>query len=123
MPIILPDLPQQIADRIIKHIANPKEFWPAPYPVPSVALDESSFSPDSLVDGKRRIWRGPLSMNTNWFIARALKERGYNQLGEYIAHKSRELVERYGFNEFYNSITGSPVGVDDFGWATLVVDM
>ena len=43
-------------------------FWTA-YPVPSVAVDEPSFVPDSRPSGRRRIWRCPCSMNTNWLLS------------------------------------------------------
>ena len=64
-----------------------------------------------------------MSMNTNWFLAHGLRSHGYPDLADQIAERSRELVERHGFNEFYNPLNGEPVGVETFGWATLVTDL
>jgi hypothetical protein len=47
---------------------------------------------------------------------------GYPDLADTIGERSHELVERHGFNEFYNPLSGEPVGVETFGWATLVLD-
>ena len=122
MPLIIDDLPRNIADELVAHLTNPEEFW-TPYPVPSTARSEPAFVADSIVDGVLRIWRGPLSMNTNWYLVHALRQHGYVDVADSIAEKSRELVRRSGFNEFYNPNTGEPCGADQFGWATLVADM
>ena len=58
------------------------------------------------VSRTRLIWRGPMSMNTNWFLAHGLRAHGYPDLADAIADRSRELVERHGFNEFYNPLHG-----------------
>ena len=122
MPLILPDLPGEIAARLVEHLDDPRTFA-APYPVPSVALDEPSFVRDHRIRGFRFIWRGPLSLNTNWFLVHGLRGHGYADVADRIAGRSRELVERGGFNEFYDPLDGTPVGAERFGWATLVVDL
>jgi mannosylglycerate hydrolase MGH1-like protein len=122
MPLILPDLPTAVADRLVEHLADPRTFG-APYPVPSVALDEPTFIRDHRVRGFRFIWRGPLSMNTNWFLVHGLRGHGYDEVADTIAARSRELVDRGGFNEFYDPLDGTPVGAERFGWATLAADL
>jgi hypothetical protein len=122
MPLLLPDLPEEVEARLLEHLTDPREFL-AKHPVPSVALDEATFSPVSYIDGQRRIWRGPCSMSTNWLIARGLRQRGRTDLADALAERSRELVEREGFNEFYNPLTGLPVGEPGLGWATLAAVM
>jgi hypothetical protein len=122
MPLVLPDLPADIADRLVGHLCDPLTF-DAPYPVPAVALDEPTFVRDHRLRGFRFIWRGPLSLNTNWFLVHGLRGHGYEDVAERIAARSREAVERGGFNEFYDPLDGSPVGAERFGWATLVVDL
>ena len=42
-PLILEDLPAEHAERLVGNLTDPRRFWPA-YPVPSVALDEPTFS-------------------------------------------------------------------------------
>ncbi len=122
LPLVLPDLPREIAARLVEQLVDPRSFWPR-YPVASVALDEDSFSRDHRVWGVRFIWRGPTSMNTNWFLVRGLRLHGYDAEADELAARSRELVERGDFNEFFDPIDGRPVGARDFGWATLAVDV
>jgi hypothetical protein len=122
MPLVLPDLPPEIVDRLAAHLEDPQTFG-APFPVPSVALDEPTFIRDHRLSGFRFIWRGPLSMNTNWFLVHGLRGHGHDEVADRIAARSREVVERGGLNEFYDPLDGRPVGAERFGWATLVVDM
>lgn len=122
LPLLVETLPAPVATRLVEHLTDPHEFWPR-YPVPSVALDEPSFTPLAEVNGVRCIWRGPTAMSTNWLICRGLRRHGYGAIADTLAERSRELVEHGGFNEFYNPIDGSPVGAGDFGWATLAAVM
>lgn len=118
VPLLVEALPREVAARLVEHLADPSEFWP-PYPVPSVALDEASFIPTAELHGERCIWRGPCAPNTNWLLARGLRRHGYDDLADELAARSRELAEQGGFNEFYNPLTGAPVGAPQFGWGTL----
>jgi len=122
LPLLIEDLPAEVAERLLAHLTDPQEFW-SPYPVPSVALDEPSYTDDSRIRGIRLIWRGPCSMNTNWFLWRGLLRHGEAGYAAQLAGRSRELVERGGFNEFYDARSGRPVGALEFGWATLAADM
>ncbi len=122
VPLVLPDLPAETAAALAEHLDDPRTFG-APYPVPSVALDEPTFTRDHRIRGLRFIWRGPLSLNTNWFLVHGLRSHGYADLAERIAARSREVVDRGGFNEFYDPLSGRPVGAERFGWATLAVDL
>jgi hypothetical protein len=122
MPLVLPDLPWKLVERLAAHLEEPRTFG-APFPVPSVALDEPTFTPDHRLQGFRFIWRGPLSLNTNWFLVHGLRGHGHDEIADRIAARSREVVETGGFNEFYDPLDGRPVGAERFGWATLVVDM
>jgi hypothetical protein len=118
MPLLLADLPDEPAARLLEHLADEREFWTS-YPVPSVAVDEPSFVPDSRPGGRRRIWRGPCSMNTNWLLVQGLRRHGRDDLASELSVRSRALVEAGGFNEFYDPLSGAPVGAPGFGWATL----
>jgi Mannosylglycerate hydrolase MGH1-like glycoside hydrolase domain len=122
MPLILPDLPSDTVGRLVHQLEDPRRFG-APWPVSSVALDEPTFLRDHRLRGYRFIWRGPLSLNTNWFLVHGLRTNGYDDLAERIAARSREAVHRGGLNEFYDPLDGRPVGAERFGWATLVADM
>ena len=80
--------------------------------MPSVALDEPSYSDDSHLRGLRLIWRGPCSMNTNWFLHQGLLRHGEAGYASQLAQRSQDLVERGGFNEFYDARPARPVGAD-----------
>jgi glycogen debranching enzyme len=118
MPLLVENLPAEIANRLVEHLTDPREFWTR-YPVPAVSLDEPSFIPTAEVNGIRCIWRGPAAPNTNWLLARGLRRHQYHDVAQTIADRTRELAERGGFNEFYNPLDGTPVGAADFGWGTL----
>jgi Glycosyl hydrolase family 63 C-terminal domain len=122
LPLVLPDLPPDVAAALVERLTDPRQFWP-PFPVPSVALDEPSFRRDGRVWRRPYIWRGPASMNTNWLLVHGLRLHGYDDVAATIAARSRELVERGGFNEFYDPLSGAPVGAERFGWATLAADL
>ena len=113
LPLLLADLPDGVAARLLEHLTDPREFW-TPFPVPSVSLDEPAFRRDSLVEGSRRIWRGPCSLNTNWLLSLGLRRHGQSGLADELAARSRELVERGGFNEFFDPLDGTPVGAHAF---------
>jgi Mannosylglycerate hydrolase MGH1-like glycoside hydrolase domain len=122
LPLLLPDLPAAHVARLVGHLTDERTFW-TPWPVASVPRDDAMFLRDSHVWGVRFIWRGPCSMNTNWFLAHGLRRHGHADVADELARRSRELVERGGFNEFFDPIDGRPVGAPDFGWATLAVDL
>jgi hypothetical protein len=122
IPLVLPDLPPEISAALVERLTDRKTFW-ARYPVPSVALGEPTFVPDNRVWGCRLIWRGSTSLNTNWLLVHGLRLHGYADVAKTISARSQELVEQSGFNEFYNPLTGAPVGAERFGWATLAADL
>ena len=123
-PLLCPWFPKTYVQALVQHLTDPKEFW-LPYPVPSVAASEPTFSPESRLPGARRPshWRGSTWMNTNWFLVQALRRHGYTKEADHIARKSRELVQKSGFREYYNPLTGEGIAAKDFGWSTLVVDL
>jgi glycogen debranching enzyme len=122
MPLLLASLDAGVAARLVEHLADPTSFWTR-FPVPSVALDEPSFTTGAEIRGQRCIWRGPCSPSTNWLVWRGLRRHGYNDLAGKLADSCRELADAGGFNEFYNPIGGRPVGRGQFGWATLAAVM
>jgi hypothetical protein len=118
MPIALDSMPVRGCEALIKHLTAPGEFW-LRYPVPSVPKSSRHFQPGP----RRYLWRGPTWINTNWLIMEGLKRHGYDELADAVAGSSRELVERSGFREYYNPLTGEGGGEEDFGWSTLAAVM
>ena len=125
MPILLPDLPRDMVEALVKHIADPKEYA-AKYPVPSTALNGPLYMAPS--DGRpeldsKLLWRGPSWINTNWYIARGLRRHGFIDLARTIEDKSAELIEKGGFREYYDPYTGEGFGAHAFSWTALVLNM
>ena len=118
-PLLIEDLPTGLLESIVRRLTDPRQFW-APYPVPSISMSEPSFCAvafDSLT------WRGPTWMNVNWFLARGLRRHGRHDLAGEIARRSFALVEKSGFREYYNPLTGEGLGEGDFTWSALLLDM
>lgn len=120
MPLALPDLPAFAVDALVGHLTDPREYA-APFPVPSVAMDEPSFVPG--VVGTKLVWRGPVWMNTNWYISRGLRRHGKADLARHIEDRSAALVEQSGFREYYDPLTGEGHGAFDFSWTAVALDM
>ena len=122
-PIIL-DLPKPIVKDVVKnHLLNGEEFSSV-YPIPTVAMNEPSFSPSPLtVRNEPVIWRGPTWINTNWFLYNGLRKHGFYKEAENIKNKSVQMIEKSGFREFFNPFSGEGYGAHNFSWSTLIVDM
>ena len=119
LPLILDTTPADRVNTLVEgHLKNEDEFW-LPYPVPSVARSEPSFDPacDSLIG------RGPINMGLNWMLVRGLRRRGFKEEADHISARSRAVVDRSGFREHYNPLTGDGLRGRNFGWATTVVAM
>ena len=120
LPLALPDLPSKVAERIVGHLTDEREYA-APFPVPSVAMNEPSYAPG--IVGTKLVWRGPSWMNTNWYLARGLRRHGRAEIARHVEDRSGALVERDGFREYYNPTTGEGNGARDFSWTGVVVDL
>lgn len=120
MPLLLAELPRRMVERLVAQMRDPNKYG-AEFPVPSVAMDERSFSPT--VVGTKLVWRGPSWINTNWYLARGLRRHGYEELARRIEDRSAEAIFRSGFREYYNPHTGEGYGAEDFSWSALALDM
>jgi glycogen debranching enzyme len=119
LPLVVADCPAPIAARIVRRLEDETQFG-ARYPVPSVARSHPAFAPRPLGN---LLWRGPTWINVNWLLARGLRRRGRADLAHRIEDASLALVERSGFCEYYNPLTGAGYGAHDFAWSGLALDM
>lgn len=104
------------ANELVKnYLLNPEKFK-LEYLVPTVAKSDPSFDPNGF-------WRGPVWIATNWFIYKGLINYGFEKEAEMIKEASIKLLERSGFREQYNPLTGEGEGARDFTWGGLVIDM
>jgi glycogen debranching enzyme len=119
-PLVLPDLDQAIAKRLVEeHLLNEREFW-LPYPIPSVAASEPSFDPAWLT---KTTWRGPTWVNVNWYLYWGLRQHGYREVASELARRTVAMQSIGGIREFYDPRTATGEGATDFGWSTLVLDL
>jgi glycogen debranching enzyme len=119
-PLLLANLPADIADALARHIEDPAAFA-ARYPVPTVSMSEPSFCPDRLPGSL--VFRGTTWLNVNWYLARGLRRHGRADLARRIEDGSVELIERSGFREYYNPHTGEGYGAEGFSWSAIALDM
>jgi hypothetical protein len=115
-PIALPELPGDVAARLVsEHVANAERYW-LPFGIPSTAADEKAFRPSTRM---LRYWRGPTWLPCSWLVHRGLVAHGFDGLAVTLADRVSELVRRSGFREYYDPYTGAPMGARTFGMSTL----
>ncbi len=119
-PLLLADLDESIAARLAAQLEDPAAYG-SPWPVPSVAMAEPSFMPG--LAGADLVWRGATWVNTNWYLCRGLRRHGRPELARRIEDSTVELIERHGFREYYDTLTGEGHGAPDFGWSALILDL
>lgn len=100
---------------INSHLLNKNEFW-TNFPIPTVSLDEPAFNPVGM-------WRGPTWIGANWFIYKGLKNYGFDNIAGKIKESSIALIQKSGFREYFNPLTGEGLGAQNFTWGGLVIDM
>lgn len=87
----------------------------------------ASFDPDSDRFNPRKYWRGPVWINLNWLLYKGLKSYGYLDVANRIKADSIELINRYGFYEYFDSRKAleenTGYGGNNFSWsAALLID-
>jgi len=84
----------------------------APYGIPSLDPTDPRFD-------AKRYWRGPTWAVMNSLIGRGLSEAGLPE-GEQVRDITRQLIEQYGFAEYFNPTSGAPAGGQSFTWTAAV---
>jgi hypothetical protein len=116
-PLLDPDLPADVVDRLAAEIESPHFRGSAGIGVASSDLLAAEFE-------RRRYWRGPVWANLNWLLSRALRQHGRDEQAGALARTTLELVKRAGMREYFDPVTGDGLGADDFSWtAAAVIDM
>ncbi len=116
-------VPAGYVDAIIADLRS-EHFRPADpgaFLVPSSDLVSPEFD-------RRRYWRGPVWINTDWLVWRGLMQHpaatGGAELAAEIAASMVRLVSRSGWREYFDPFTGAGYGSADFSWsAALVIDL
>jgi hypothetical protein len=119
-PLALTTLPPQVRRRLVEeHLLHSRRYR-SDCGIPSVALEERSFKPGFAL---WRCWRGPSWMNTAWLLVPAMRELGYRAEAERVVRSLVNAVERHGFREYYNPLTGRGLAARSFGASTLLIDL
>jgi hypothetical protein len=123
-PLALPDLPEEIGRRLVeRHLLDPGRFW-LPFPPPSVAAHDPTFSQDDTVlPGVRRYWRGPTWINAAWLLWLGVVRLGYESAAAELADRLGVTLQREGLREYYHSYSGRGMGAVDFGWSALALEL
>ncbi|MCT7373501.1 amylo-alpha-1,6-glucosidase [Chelativorans salis] len=69
----------------------------------------------------KRYWRGPAWLIVNYLISDGLAAAGMDAVAETIRASSLQLIEKGGFAEYYDPLTGEPCGGDRFTWTAAMV--
>lgn len=119
LPLLTGGLPDRVVDQLMRTL-NDTSLFASPFPVPTVALAQRSFSAE-------RMWRGPAWVNINALLVEALSISGRSADATALAEQTVALVIRAGGpHEYFNPITGhkAPDATTSFGWsAALFVDL
>jgi neutral trehalase len=108
----------QRAQRMLKQLLDPKEFW-GDYVVPSISRDDPAFKPEN-----QQYWRGTIWPSTNYLIYQGLKAYGFDAVASEFAKKSSEMFLRTWTNfqlcpENFDSLTGEAGGQRYQSWGPL----
>ncbi len=120
-PLALPDLPDDIARRLIEEVLLSPGFADA-VPLPGVATDDPAHDrrEEFGLLRRHRHWRGPSWVNSAWLVSLGLRRLGEHDLAASLAARLEAVWAREGFREYYDSFDGHGMGAHDFGWSTLL---
>jgi glycogen debranching enzyme len=120
MPLLDPELPEPMVTAIVDELRSPHFDPPAGlehYLIPSYDLHGRGFD-------RRRYWRGPVWINTDWLVWRGLRQHGEQELASEVQRSVVGLVQCSGFREYYDPFGAQGYGSDDFSWtAALLLDV
>jgi len=119
-PLLLPELPEPIAVRLIVQLEDPSAYG-TPWPVPTCSRREPAFRPGAI--GEHLLWRGASWVNINWYLCRGLRRHGRADLARRIEDSTATMIQRWGFREYYDTLTGEGHGAPDFSWSALILDL
>ena len=99
MPLLLDDTPPDHVDALARALRDPTAFGAA-CPIPSVALDEPTWSTD--------MWRGAAWINMNYMTIIGLARHGRRETADWLAERTlafvRDAYERHGvLFEFFDA--------------------
>lgn len=116
LPLYAGCITKERASQLVKMLENEQKFGTT-YPIPTVPVSAETFKPFGY-------WQGPTWINTNWLIIDGLRRFGYDDHADALTESTLELMQRSGFYEYFNPLTGEPAGAQNFSWsAALAIDL
>lgn len=116
LPLYAGCIDNERAEQLVKLLDSEQQFGTA-YPVPSVPPSSSWFH-------SKAYWQGPSWVNTNWLIIDGLKRYGFKDHAAALTETTLEMVNKSGYSEYFDPLTGEAAGADNFSWtAALVIDL
>ncbi len=117
IPLMIPQLPNDIADQLCQTLSGPRFNAPSTQLVPSYDLNGPAFAP-------LRYWRGPAWFNTSWLIERGLRSHGKHSCADRLRQGFLADAGRSDFAEYIDPSTGAARGARNFSWtAALTLDL
>jgi glycogen debranching enzyme len=113
-PLLDPDLPLDVVRAVALELGSRHFHSEAGIGVASADLLGDDFD-------RRRYWRGPVWANLNWLLARGLRQHGLAEQASRLETTTLALAERGGIREYFDPLTGSGRGSDDFSWTAAVL--
>ena len=116
LPLYAGCISKERAQILVKALENEHMFGPS-YPAPSTPLNSQWFNPE-------RYWQGPTWVNMNWLLIDGLTRYGFRDHAAALTEVTLELVRDQGFAEYFNPLSGAPLGAQNFSWtAALALDL
>ncbi len=112
-----PWLSDDMRDRLVGLLLSPGFMGGSRHPVPTTDRRAPAFD-------RRRYWRGPSWVNTNWLVWVGLLRSGRTDVAATVRDATLELVARSGFREYFDPVDGTGRGAQHFSWsAALALNM
>jgi putative isomerase len=105
---------KEMANRMAEVLAT--ESWQTPLPLPTVDRKDPRWKSDDF-------WRGDVWPSTNYQIASGLEAYGHTVLAAIIADKTVENAINNGISEHYDSVSGKPLGIQDYCMSASIATM
>lgn len=102
MPLFSRSCSRSQAAKLVAHLTDPDEFW-TPFPVATCARSEPVYRPDGF-------WRGDCWVQSNFFIARGLRNYGYHELARKLTDTTFLMMDEKTCSEHHDSRTGKDLG-------------
>lgn len=105
---------EAMAERMSEVLSSPR--WQTPLPLPTVDREDPRWRSNGG-------FRGGAWPSINYQIAAGLANYGYRNLAADIADKTISNALRNGISEYYDSVSGKPLGIRNLGMACTIVTM